>query len=48
MDILFLLIPLSLVLLLAIGWTFWWALSNNQFEELDKEANRVVEDKEDW
>jgi cbb3-type cytochrome oxidase maturation protein len=35
MNILFLLIPLSLMLLLAIIGAFVWAVRNNQFEDLD-------------
>lgn len=35
MNILFLLIPLSLLLLLAIVGAFIWAVRNGQFENLD-------------
>jgi cbb3-type cytochrome oxidase maturation protein len=35
MNILFLLIPLSLMLLLAIVGAFFWAVRNGQFEDLD-------------
>jgi cbb3-type cytochrome oxidase maturation protein len=35
MNILFLLIPLSLLLLLAIVGAFIWAVRNGQFEDLD-------------
>ncbi|MBC3861640.1 cbb3-type cytochrome oxidase assembly protein CcoS [Undibacterium jejuense] len=44
MDILYLLIPLSLVLVFAIGGVFWWAINNRQFEELDQEGQRILED----
>ena len=35
MEILYLLIPLSVVLILAIGAVFWWALDSGQFEDLE-------------
>ncbi|MFZ6688574.1 cbb3-type cytochrome oxidase assembly protein CcoS [Undibacterium sp. SXout11W] len=44
MDILYLLIPLSLVLVFAIGGLFWWAINNRQFEELDQEGQRILDD----
>ena len=44
MDILFLLIPLSLVLAIAIGAAFWIAVDGGQFDDLDGPAVRVVAD----
>ena len=44
MDILYLLIPISVVIVFAIGAVFWWAISSGQFDELDREALSVVED----
>jgi len=44
MDILYLLVPLSLVLVFAIGGVFWWAVNNKQFDELDQEGQRIVDD----
>ncbi|MFZ6861293.1 cbb3-type cytochrome oxidase assembly protein CcoS [Undibacterium sp. Ji67W] len=44
MDILYLLIPLSLILVFAIGGVFWWAINNRQFEELDQEGQRILDD----
>ena len=35
MNVLFLLIPLSLVLLVVAVWAFVWAVRNDQFENLD-------------
>ena len=46
MDILYLLIPVSLVIVFAIGAIFWWAISAGQFDELDREAQAVVKDEE--
>ncbi|MGE0559511.1 MAG: cbb3-type cytochrome oxidase assembly protein CcoS [Burkholderiales bacterium] len=44
MDILYLLIPLSLVLVFAIGAVFWWALRSGQFEDLEGPAHRILMD----
>lgn len=46
MDILYLLVPLSLVLVFAIGALFWWAVNHRQFDELDQEGQRIVDDVE--
>lgn len=46
MEILYLLIPLSIVLVFAIGAVFWWALANGQFEDLDGPAHRILFDEE--
>jgi len=42
-DILYLLIPLSVVLVLGIIGIFGWALHNSQFEDLDREGDRILE-----
>jgi len=42
MEILYLLIPVSIALVFAIGAIFWWALNNQQFDGLDEEANRIL------
>ena len=44
MEILYLLIPLSVVLVFAIGAVFWWALAQGQFEDLEGPAHRVLMD----
>lgn len=43
MDILFLLIPLSAVLILIILAVFGWAVHRGQFEDLDREGERILE-----
>jgi cbb3-type cytochrome oxidase maturation protein len=43
MDILFLLIPLSAVLVLMIIAVFGWALHRGQFEDLDAEGARILQ-----
>jgi cbb3-type cytochrome oxidase maturation protein len=42
MDILYLLIPLSVVLVFAIIGIFWWALHSGQFDNIDREGERVL------
>ena len=43
MDILFLLIPLSAVLVLMIIAVFGWAVNRGQFEDLDREGERILQ-----
>ena len=44
MDIVFLLIPLSVLLVFLIGFVFWWSLRSGQFEDLDGPAHRILMD----
>ncbi len=44
MDILYLLIPLSVVLVILILGVFGWALHTGQLESLDRESERILED----
>ena len=47
MEILYLLIPVS-ILLLAVGvWVFIWAVRNGQFEDLEGPAYRIIMDDDD-
>lgn len=46
MDALFLLIPLSVVLILAIGVVFWWSVASGQYEDLEGPAERILTDDE--
>lgn len=43
MDILYLLIPLSAVLVLAILGVFAWALHTGQFDDLEQQGERLLE-----
>lgn len=45
MDILYLLIPLSAVLVLLIIAIFGWALHNGQFDDLEREGHRILDEK---
>ena len=42
MDILFLLIPLSVMLVLAILGGLWWAIERGQFENIEGEGDRIL------
>jgi cbb3-type cytochrome oxidase maturation protein len=42
MDSLYLLIPLSAVLVLAILGVFAWALHGGQFDDLEREGERIL------
>ena len=42
MDILFLLVPLSVLLALGVMGVLAWAVWSGQFEELDSEGERIV------
>ena len=44
MDILFLLIPLSVMLAVLIGVAFWRAVDTGQFDDLDAPAVRILAD----
>ena len=44
MDSLYLLIPLSVALVLAILAVFGWALHRGQFEDLEREGERILAD----
>jgi cbb3-type cytochrome oxidase maturation protein len=46
MDILFLLIPLSVVLVFLIGAVFWLALKGGQFDDLESPGLDVVLDED--
>jgi len=43
MDILYLLIPLSAVLVLLIIGVFGWALHGGQYDDVDREGTRILQ-----
>jgi cbb3-type cytochrome oxidase maturation protein len=47
LEILYLLIPLSAVLVLAIIGLFGWALHRGQFDDLAREGERILEPEND-
>ncbi|GMV60694.1 MAG: hypothetical protein AMXMBFR72_37800 [Betaproteobacteria bacterium] len=46
MDSLYLLIPLSIVLVLAIGGLLAWSVLSGQFDDLDSEGRRILDEDE--
>lgn len=42
MDILYLLIPLSVVLVLFVLAGLWWAVYQGQFENVEQEGERIL------
>ncbi|MDR5900829.1 cbb3-type cytochrome oxidase assembly protein CcoS [Halomonas icarae] len=47
MIILYLLIPLTLILLGLALWAFFWAVKNDQFEDLEGPAYRILFDEDE-
>ncbi len=47
MDILFLLVPLSVVLALAVVGVLAWAVWSGQFEDIESEGQRIMLDSND-
>ena len=43
MDILFLLVPLSVLIVFGLMAVFRWALSAGQFEDLEREGQRIFD-----
>ena len=44
MDILFLLVPMSVVLALLVIGVFAWALNSGQFDDIESEGERILLD----
>jgi cbb3-type cytochrome oxidase maturation protein len=44
METLYLLIPISVVLVFLIGIAFWWSLRSGQFDDLEGPAYRILMD----
>ena len=44
MNSIYLLIPLSLLLVGVAVWAFFWAVNGGQFEELDERAEAALEE----
>lgn len=47
MDSLYLLIPLSLLIVLGIGAVLVWSVMSGQFEDVEREGSRVLRDDEE-
>ena len=46
MEIMYLLIPVSVVLVFFIGMAFWWSLRSGQFDDLEGPGYRILMDKD--
>lgn len=46
MEILYRLIPLSVVLVFGIGAVFWWAVRRNPYGDLEGPAHRILRDED--
>jgi cbb3-type cytochrome oxidase maturation protein len=44
MDILYLLVPLSVALVFFILGGLWWAVDRGQFEDIEGEAERILDE----
>ncbi|WP_300334118.1 cbb3-type cytochrome oxidase assembly protein CcoS [Accumulibacter sp.] len=47
METLYLLVPLSVVIVFMIGLAFWWSLRSGQFDDLEGPAYRILMDNDD-
>jgi cbb3-type cytochrome oxidase maturation protein len=47
MEIIYLLIPLSMVLVGLIAWIFVWAIRSGQFDDMEGPAHRILMDNDD-
>ena len=44
MEVVYLLIPLSLILLGLVTWALFWAVRSGQFEDMEGPAHRILMD----
>ena len=44
MEILYLLIPISVILIFLIVWVFLWAVKSGQFDDMEGPAHRILMD----
>jgi cbb3-type cytochrome oxidase maturation protein len=44
MESAYLLIPLSLILLAGAVWAFFWAVDHGQFDELEQQGEKILDD----
>jgi len=46
-GILFILVPLSMIVLAILIWAAFWAIRNNQYEDMEGPAHRILMDDDD-
>jgi len=44
MEVLFFIIPFSVLLVFAIGVVFWWSVRNGQYDDMEGPGHRVIMD----
>ena len=44
MDLIFFLIPVSVLIVTAMVWFFFWAVDHGQFEDMDRAGAKALED----
>lgn len=44
MDVLFILIPLSVLMAIVVLGGLWWAIYRGQFEDIEEEGKRILEE----
>ncbi|KTG16053.1 MULTISPECIES: cbb3-type cytochrome oxidase assembly protein CcoS [unclassified Guyparkeria] len=47
MEVLYLFVPLSMLVVAGLVWAAFWAIRNNQFEDLEGPAHRILMDDDD-
>ncbi len=47
METLYLLVPISVLIVFLIGLAFWWSLRSGQFDDLEGPAYRILMDNDD-
>lgn len=47
MEVLFLFVPLSMLVVAGLVWAAFWAIRNNQYEDLEGPAHRILMDDDD-
>lgn len=47
MDVLYLLIPISLIIVAIAVWVFMWAIRSGQYEDMEGPAHRILMDDDD-
>lgn len=47
MESLYLLIPVSVVLVFAIAWVFWWSVRSGQFDDLEGPGFKILMENDD-
>jgi cbb3-type cytochrome oxidase maturation protein len=42
MEVIFILVPVSMIIISVALWAFVWSVKNDQFEDLEKEAHSIL------